>query len=45
MLKSAFHFLEDRFDGHFRLRFGDSGFADDFVDDVELDQKPSSNFP
>src|SRR6185437_2054733 len=33
----TFHALEDGFDGHFGLGFGDARPVDDFINDVELD--------
>jgi flavin reductase (DIM6/NTAB) family NADH-FMN oxidoreductase RutF len=38
MLEGPFHRLENGFDGHFGLRLGDTGPADDFVDDIEFNQ-------
>src|SRR5207244_2274585 len=38
MLKSAFHLLKHRFDGHFSLCLGDARLVDNFIDDVEFDQ-------
>jgi len=39
LLERALHLLEHGLDSHFGFRLRNSGFADDFVDDVELDQK------
>ncbi len=38
VLESPLHFLKNGFDGHFRLGLGDTGLADDFIDDIELNQ-------
>jgi flavin reductase (DIM6/NTAB) family NADH-FMN oxidoreductase RutF len=41
LFKRPLHLIEDRLDGHLRLRFRDTGLVYDFVDDVEFDQKAS----
>lgn len=35
----ALHALENGFDGHLSLGFGDAGAVDNFVDDVKLDHR------